>query len=147
MHLLIRSRLLFLFTTALLALALLAACGDDDDGSSIPDPSGEGETPLEAILPTLENEGPGGNPLDNSQTFPCPLDEVSDIPDLASRINVGQFCITSFNFEPESRLNLLVEDMQQGGIWEFELSAEDEVWRVEDIRQGTQGAQGTQGNE
>ena len=141
MHLLIRGRLVFLFSTVLLALVLMAACGDDDGGingsPTVTPPAniGEGRSPIDAFGPILVFEGLGGHLLDPNAQSSCPLDEVIETPGVVTRAYLGQFCITLLDYDREEGGTLIVENNQAGGIWSVELIVEDDIWKVVDIKQ------------
>ena len=147
MHLPIRGRFGFLFLAVFLSLAFAAGCGnDDDDGSngqaspngatpsgSFTGTIGEGESPAEAMGTILIFEGLDGHRLSEDLTAECPLEDVLETPGVISRSGMGQFCLTFIDFTSTDGGIAVVENMEDGGVWEFELSVDDRHWKVENI--------------
>jgi hypothetical protein len=153
MHFPIRGRFSVLFSAVLLSLALIAACGGDDDGGSNGQASpngatptvsftgiiGEGTSPLEAVGTILNYEGLGGQQLKTDLTAECPLENVTGTPGVNARYSLGQFCLTFINFTSTQGGITVVENMEDGGIWNFTVSVNDGTWKVEDVEEVSDG--------
>lgn len=153
MHSPIGGRFGLLFSTVLLSLALAAGCGSsDDDGSNgqaspnggTPTASftgivGEGAAPLEAIGTVLRFDGLDGHLLDENASADCPLEDVLETPGVNARYSLGQFCLTFIDFTPTQAGLTVVENMEDGGIWNFELSVNDAIWKVEKVEKVSDG--------
>jgi len=151
MHFPIRVRFGFLFSAVFVSLALVAGCGgdDDDDPNGQASPTGEtptatatvsfvgivgeGSSPVEAIGTVLTYDGLEGRFLDTSVTIECLLADVLETPGVTARAFLGQFCMTFINITSTRGGITIVEDMRDGGVWEFELSVDDRHWKVENI--------------
>lgn len=141
MHFPIRGRFVVLFSAVFLSLAFVAACGDDGGGSNGATPQGsfigvvgEGSSPLEAVGTVLSQDGLDGHLLDIAQSAPCPLEEVQATPGVVARYSLGQFCLTFFDITSTQGGVTEVENREDGGVWDFELSVDDGHWKVESMK-------------